>query len=204
MGDDILPKSKVDKPLVIREAAHMANETGIENLSLKTLAVRLGVKSPSLYNHIDGLDDLKRQVMLYGWKEMEDRLIQAIIGLTGYDAIRSMCHAFHEYATENQGIFSAMLWYNQHENKQTLEATSKMSSVFFKIARSLNISQENCCHLIRMFRGFLEGFALLENHHAFGNTEPIEDSFDLSVDILIEGMKKLEQKQHGGKSGRKS
>ncbi len=45
-----------------------------------------------------------------------------------------------------------------------------------------------------MFRGFLEGFALLENHRAFGNVQSIEDSFNLSIDILIEGMKKIEEK----------
>lgn len=194
MGGAILPKTKIDKDLVIREAAHMANKIGIEKLSLKTLAAQLGVKSPSLYNHVDGLDDLKQQVMLYGWKEMEDRIIQAVIGLTGYDAVRAMCYAFHEYATENQGVFSAMLWYNQFENEQTREVTSKMFSVFLKITKSLNISQDNCFHLVRMFRGFLEGFALLEIHHAFGNTQPIEDSFDMSINILIEGMKKLEEK----------
>ena len=194
MGGAILPKTKIDKELVIKEAAYIANKMGIENLSLKTLAAQLGVKSPSLYNHVDGLDDLKQQIMLYGWKEMEDRIIQAVIGLTGYDAIRAMCHAFHKYATENQGVFSAMLWYNQFENEQTREVTSKMFSVFFKITKSLNISQDNCSHLVRMFRGFLEGFALLENHRAFGNVQSIEDSFNLSIDILIEWMKKLEEK----------
>lgn len=200
-----MPRIKIDKDTIIIEAAHMANETGIENLSLKTLAARLGVKSPSLYNHVDGLDDLKRQVMLYGWKEMEDRMIQAVIGVTGYDAVRAMCHAFHKYATENQGVFSAMLWFNQFEDEQTLETASRMTSIFFKITDSLNISQENCCHLVRMFRGFLEGFALLENHRAFGNAQPIEESFHLAVDILIEGMKKLEEKgQHGGAPERES
>ena len=92
MGGAILPKTKIDKELVIREAAHIANKIDIENLSLKTLAAQLGVKSSSLYNHVDGLDDLKQQIMLYGWKEMEDRIIQAVIGLTGYDAIRAMCY----------------------------------------------------------------------------------------------------------------
>ena len=123
MGGAILPKTKIDKELVIKEAAYIANKMGIENLSLKTLAAQLGVKSPSLYNHVDGLDDLKQQIMLYGWKEMEDRIIQVVIGLTGYDAIRDLCHAFHKYATENQVVFSAMLWYNQFENDKPREVT---------------------------------------------------------------------------------
>ena len=75
-----MPKIKIDKESVIKEAAYMANTIGIENLSLKTLASQLGVKSPSLYNHIDGLDDLKQQLMLYGWKELEDKIIQSVIG----------------------------------------------------------------------------------------------------------------------------
>lgn len=189
-----MPKTKIDKELVIREAANLANQTGIENLSLKTLAAHLNVKPPSLYNYVDGLDDLKRQIMLYGWKEMEDRMIRAVIGFTGYDAIRVMCHTFHEYAAENRGVFSAMLWYNQFEDEQTKEVTSQMFSMVFKITKSLDISQDHCVHLVRMFRGFLEGFTLLENHHAFGNTQPVKDSFNLSLDVLIEGMKKLEGK----------
>ena len=51
--------------------------------------------------------------------------IQAVIGFSGYDAIRAMCYAFHGYAIENQGIFSTMLWYNQFENEQMSEVTSK-------------------------------------------------------------------------------
>lgn len=189
-----MPKTKIDKELVIKEAAHMVNQTGIENLSLKTLALQLGVKSPSLYNHIEGLDDLKYQLMLYGWKELENKIIQAVIGFSGYDAIRVICYAFYEYAIENQGVFSTMLWYNQFENEQMKEVTSEMFSIFFKITKSLNISQDNCIHLVRMFRSFLEGFALLENHNAFGNTQTIKDSFELSINILIEGAKKLEGK----------
>lgn len=47
-----MPKTKIDKDLVIRKAVHMANKTGIENLSLKILAAQLSVKSPSLYKHV--------------------------------------------------------------------------------------------------------------------------------------------------------
>lgn len=43
-------------------------------------------------------------------------------------------------------------------------------------------------------RGFLEGFTLLENHHAFGSEQSVEESFALAVDLMIEGMKKLSGK----------
>lgn len=64
----------------------------------------------------------------------------------------------------------------------------------YSFALVLTTSLFNCIHLVRMFRSFLEGFALLENHNAFGNTQLIKDSFELSINILVEGAKKLEGK----------
>lgn len=83
---------------------------------MKTFAALLGDKIPSRYHHVDGLDTRRQQIMLYGWKEIEDKITQAVIGFTGSGAIRVMFDASRQYAAENKGIFSAMLWYNQFEN----------------------------------------------------------------------------------------
>lgn len=189
-----MARTGLDTNTIICRAAQMVNEVGIENITLKMLADDLGIKSPSLYNHIGGLDDLKMQLMIYGWKQMEQKIIQSVIGISGYDAIRAGCYAFYEYATENPGIFNAMLWYNKFQNTETMEATSGLFSVLFKVTSSLNISEENCNHIIRTLRGFLEGFSLLVNNKAFGNPVSITESFELSLKVLIEGIKTLEEK----------
>lgn len=189
-----MARTGLDANMVISRAAQMANEVGIENITLKMLADELGVKSPSLYNHIDGLEDLKMRLMIYGWKQMEQKIIQSVIGISGYDAIRAGCYAFYDYATENPGIFNTMLWYNKFLNTETMEVTSGLFSVLFKITASLNISEENCNHIIRTLRGFLEGFSLLVNNKAFGNPVSIAESFELSLNVLIEGIKTLEEK----------
>ena len=184
----------VDVDKITETAAKIANEAGYENITLKMIADELGIKTPSLYNHIDGLEDVKRLLMIYGWKQMEERMIQSAIGVAGYDAIKAGCYAFYEYATENPGVFNAMLWYNKFQNEDTMEATSGLFVVLFKITSSLNISEENCNHIIRTLRGFLEGFSLLVNNGAFGNPISIAESFELSLNVLIEGMKTLEEK----------
>lgn len=189
-----MARNGLDTNMIISRAAQLVNEVGLENITLKMLADDLGIKSPSLYNHIGGLEDLKMQLMIYGWKEMEQRIIQSVIGISGYDAIRAGCYAFYEYATENPGIFNAMLWYNKFLNMDTMEATSGLFSVLFKVTSSLNISEENCNHIIRTLRGFLEGFSLLVNNKAFGNPISITESFELSMNVLIEGIKTLEEK----------
>lgn len=187
-----MARAGLDKITIINRAAQLANTVGMEQITLKMLAEELGIKSPSLYNHIKGLDDLKKQLMLYGWAQAEDRIIQSVIGVGGYDAIKAMCYAFYDYAVENPGIFNIMLWYNKFQDDEMEKATSKLLAVIFKITKSLDIPDEYCYHLIRTFRGFLEGYTLLVNNGSFGHPLPLRESFELSVNILIEGIKALE------------
>ena len=53
-------------------------------------------------------------------------------------------------------------------------------------------TDENINHIIRTLRSFLEGFSLLVNNNAFGNPVSIKESFDLSLEIIINGIKTLE------------
>lgn len=69
-----------------------------------------------------------------------------------------------------------------------------MFSIIYKASTTLNISKENSEHLIRTYRGFLEGFALLVNNHVFGNPVSIEESFEISLRVLIAGTKAPEGK----------
>ena len=182
----------LDKDIIIYRAAQLANNVGLDNITLKALANDLNIQPPSLYNHISGLDDLKKELMLYGWLQMEDQILEAVAGISGYNAIEVMCRTVFEYATTNPGVFNAMVWYNKFENDETNNATKKLFPVVLKVFSSLNISQEDSDHLVRTFRSFLEGFALLVNHNAFGNPISINDSFELSLKVLMSGMKTLE------------
>ena len=187
-----MARAGLDKSRVIEKAAILANEVGLEKVTLKLIAEEFGIQTPSLYNHIKSLDELKKELMLYGWKQLEKELLLAVAGVSGYDALRTMCYAFYEYATSNPGVFNAMLWYNKFQDEETLNATKQLFTVLFKIMGTLNLSDETINHLIRTFRGILEGFALLVNNGAFGNPISIKESFDLSVEVLLNGIKGLE------------
>ncbi len=179
---------------IIEVSAMLANEVGLDNLSLKMIASKLDIKSPSLYNHFSSLDEIREKIMIYGWMNVGNKMIESTVGVTGYDAIRNMCYAFYDYASNNKGIFSAMLWYNMYDNEVSLEATKRLHEVIFEIVKPLNISNKNTKHCIRLMRSFLEGFALLEDNDAFGDLLSINESFDLSLEILINSMKSLEGK----------
>ena len=178
-----MSKNNITDELIITTSARLSNEVGLNNLSLKMIAEELNIKSPSLYNHISSLDEIKEKLMIYGWKELGEKATESAVGIAGYEALRNMCYAFYDYATNNKGVFAAMLWYNKFESEEKNEATTKLFSLLFRVLQPLNISDNNIEHIIRTLRGFLEGFVLLVNNNAFGNPISIKESFDLSLDI---------------------
>lgn len=187
-----MSKSNINKDLLIETSAALSNQFGLENLSLKMIAKELNIKSPSLYNHISSLGEIKILLMNYGWKQIEEQMLDSAVGVTGYDALKNMCHAFYKYAINNKGVFTAMLWYNKFENAENEKSTKKLFDMLFKIMQSLHISNRNINHAIRTLRSFLEGFSLLVNNHAFGNPISILESFDLSLEIIMNGIRSLE------------
>ena len=186
-----MARAGLDQEKVIEAAANVANEIGIEKVTLKMIAEKLGVQTPSLYNHIKNLDDLKKSLMIYGWKQMENALLRSVAGVSGEDALRVMCYTFYDYATSNPGVFNAMLWYNKFQDEETMSATSSLFIILYKIMDSLRISKEDTEHLIRTFRSFLEGYCLLLNNGAFGNPISTKESFQISVEVLLIGIKSL-------------
>ena len=48
----------------------MADEVGLTQLTLAALAVRLGVRQPSLYKHIDSIDGLRRGIAIRAKHEL--------------------------------------------------------------------------------------------------------------------------------------
>jgi AcrR family transcriptional regulator len=51
---------------VVAEAAAVADEVGLRQLTLAAVAQRFGVALPSLYKHVDGLDGLQRDLAVLG------------------------------------------------------------------------------------------------------------------------------------------
>lgn len=187
-----MKKHNINNDLIISTCVELVNKRGLEKLTLKDLADALEIKPPSLYNHVSSLESIKEKLMIYGWKEIEEKMIESAVGVSGYDALKNMCYAFYEYATSNKGVFEAMLWYNKFATEEKNQSTQRLFESLFKIMKSLNISETNINHLIRTLRSFLEGYCLLVNNNAFGNPISIKESFELSLEIILTGIKSLE------------
>lgn len=183
----------LDKNIILETAGKLADAKGVSNVTLKALAEELGVKPPSLYKHINGLDELNRELMLYGWKSLEKEIAKVAIGKSQDDAIIAICYAFRDYVSLHSGVFEAMLWYNMYQSEEHLEATSGIVSMLFQILDGYDIKDEQKVHIVRMLRGFLQGFLSVESHGGYGNPMSIGESFDFSLKIILNGIRNLQR-----------
>ena len=73
-------RQRLSTATVVAGAIDLVNERGADALSLAELAARFRVRPPSLYNHVDGLDGLRREMTLEGLRRLTERLRTAAAG----------------------------------------------------------------------------------------------------------------------------
>ena len=175
---------------VLEEAGVLANEQGLHAVTITNLAKHLGIKKPSLYNHIKDQEDIVNGIMILGWKYVSNEICPRITAEDPKQAINDLSHAIYEYAIANPGIFEAMLWHNTYENEDLKLVSEGLYTFFFRQTDKLEIERTTANHLLRTYRSLVEGFILLVIHNSFGNPVSIEESFQISIDMFTNGLEK--------------
>ncbi len=81
-------KKKFNKEKIIQVSFSLADEIGLNQLTFQKIAEKLNIKSPSLYNHFTNMDSLKIEMTIYLLNELNQKLMQMLIGKSGDDAIK--------------------------------------------------------------------------------------------------------------------
>jgi AcrR family transcriptional regulator len=93
-----MPRMGLDAGRVVEVAAGIADADGLEAVTLARVAADLGVRAPSLYNHVDGRSDLLRAIAVLGVRELTAALREAAVGRSSADALTAAAHAYRAYA----------------------------------------------------------------------------------------------------------
>jgi AcrR family transcriptional regulator len=93
--------------LIITAARELAETEGWEAVTTRRLAERVEYSQPVLYSHFNGKDAIVSAVALDGFGELVAHLRSARLAAPG-DALRAVCHAYLEFATERPALYQAM------------------------------------------------------------------------------------------------
>jgi AcrR family transcriptional regulator len=181
-----MPRAGLDTEAVVAAAAALADADGLHQLTLARLAAALGIRTPSLYAHINGLDDLRARLGARGAWELAAALQLAAAGRAGGDALRAIALAYREYAHTHPGIYAAMQIASDTDEFQA--AGAAVVGPIVAVLRGYALEGEPAIHAVRAIRSALHGFVALEREGGFGLPIDIDDSYDNLVTMLEAGL----------------
>jgi AcrR family transcriptional regulator len=174
---------------VVASATRLADAGGWEAVTLADVARDLGIRSPSLYAHVQGLGGLRRELALEGARRMEAALREAAAGRQGIEALRSLAHAYRGFAHAHPGLYAAIQRAVAPGEDDELYAAlgGVVTPVVVALAEAGAGARERI-HLARALRAALHGFVELETGGGFGRPESVEESFRRVVELLMAGV----------------
>ena len=175
--------------MVAREAAVLADERGLDALSLADLAAHLGVRPPSLYNHIPSLAALQRDLTVLGARELGTRLARAAVGKAGDEAVVALAGAYRAFARERPGLYAATQRAPAPNDEEGQAVAAEVVAIIQAALAAYGLHGDDAIHAIRTLRSLLHGFTTLELHGGFGLPLDLDESFARLLAIFIAGLR---------------
>jgi AcrR family transcriptional regulator len=181
-----MPRAGLDTEAVVSAAATLADADGLSQLTLARLAAALGIRTPSLYAHVDGLADLRARLGARGARELAAALQPAAAGRSRADALRAVAVAYREYAHAHPGTYAAMQVPTDSDENQA--AGEEAVAVIVAVLGGYGLEGETAIHAVRAVRSALHGFVSLEREGGFQIPIALEDSYNRLIGMLDAGL----------------
>ncbi|ULH16426.1 WHG domain-containing protein [Deinococcus sp. KNUC1210] len=182
---------------IIGAAADLADRVGLYQFTLKELAEQLGVRTPSLYNHVASLEAVQRGLRLRAVQELTARVQQAAVGRSGLEGLRAVAAAERDFARQRPGLFAAMQRTFEGEDEELKAASRTLLGIVLAVLRSYGLEGEQGIHAARALRASLTGFVGLEAQQGFGLAADVEQSFEWLISVLDAGLRTMAATQTG-------
>ena len=185
-----MPRAGLTGDRLAVAAADLADEVGVDALSLSALARHFGVAVPSLYAHVRSLRDLQVRVALLALEESADLVAAALAGVSGRDALAAVGGVWRAYARQHPGRYAA--------TRLPLDAAAAAASAGPRHAdlaraslRDYALSDADETHAVRLLGATFHGYAALDAAGAFSHGAPTAPTSDDTWERVLDGLDTL-------------
>lgn len=194
------PRRGLDLETIVEVAAKLADTKGADYLTLALIAEKLNVRSPSLYNHVAGLPELKRHLVLYGYNQLREHMVSATEGMDGEQVLYAFARSYLSFARQRPGLYELTLASPPGNDKELQKAGEALVNHLLKILEKYGLSGEDGIHAVRGLRSLVHGFASIEQKGGFGIPLDVDTSLHFMMEIYIAG---VSQRKRTTKDGMK-
>jgi AcrR family transcriptional regulator len=183
-----MPRAGLAPEGVVAAGAALADEIGFDNLTMGLLAERVGVRTPSLYKHVDSLNALRHGISLQAAREFTDALARAAVGKSGPDAVRAFADAYRRWALDHPGRYAATVRAPADGDEAGHQVSDEALRLMYDVLSGFDLSGTRAVDAARVLRSALHGFATLEGAGGFGLPQDVTRSYRFLIDTLIAGL----------------
>jgi AcrR family transcriptional regulator len=173
-----MPRAGLTPDAVVDAAATIADKDGLEAVTLARLAADLGVRSPSLYKHVDGLGAVRRALAVRGVAEANRRIERATVGKARDEAMFALAHAYWQFARERPGLYAASLRAARPGEKDVAAAGESLLGTVLAVLSGYGVKGDDALHATRGLRAIIHGFVSLDAAGGFRLKLDLSESFN--------------------------
>jgi TetR/AcrR family transcriptional regulator, tetracycline repressor protein len=167
----------LDRDVIIQAALDSIDRNGAQGLTMRGLALDLGVEAMSLYRYVAGREDLLEAVvtlLLEGLSDLDEEL-----GHTWQGYLQGLAHAVRRIAVEHPSAFPLVA--TRHPAAPWLRPPLRSLELvddFLSILSGFGFTDQQVVGAYRAFSSFLLGNLLLEVAVRGADTSPVEEPLD--------------------------
>jgi len=180
---------------VVQAAVYCLEKEGEKSLGVNRIARELGIKPPSVYNHVKGNTELYRLVAIEGSRLLGLHFQKNVPkGKNVQEQLFDLAAAFRGFIHEHPHLYLVMTNTVLEQNDPDFAPVQKITiGLFLKVLSPLNLSETEEIHFVRALRAAIHGFCVLEVKHQFGMPYEIADSFKYLIASIVETLIKKHQ-----------
>lgn len=182
-----MPRAGLTGVRVAEAAADLADEVGLDHVTLTALARHFGVATPSLYAHVRSGADVRVRVALLALDETAALVADALAGVSGRAALAAVGGVWRTYARQHPGRYAA--------TRQPLDASAAAASAGPRHAelsraalRGYALSTDDETHAVRLLGATFHGYAALDAAGAFNHGGPSVPPSDDTWERVVDGL----------------
>lgn len=165
---------------------------------MQALAAALGIRTPSLYAHVSGIEEVRRLLALDGLERLERSAARVTIGRSGPEAARALLQGYRTVWTQNPGLFAATLAIPGNADATWRAAVERLGETCRAALQGYGLSAEDSLHALRMLRSLAHGFVSLELAGAILDPASLDQSFDWMIEAFLAGLAAMADRSRTG------
>lgn len=185
---------------VLAAALDVVARHGPAGLGVNAVAAALGIRPPSLYNHVAGNDALRRAVAIEGWRRLAAVVVDAPDGrpaareqpadpASARRALVRMADRFRTFVHAHARLYALMsTTVLPPDDPSFRPVLGAVLAPFAAALAPLGLTGPDAIHALRALRAAIHGFVSLEAAGQFGLPYATRESWRRLIATLLDGL----------------